>query len=163
MILISSVHFSAHFSALPLFLIITQTVSNPLKDLASLHGRHPSGVDRHYAGFHGSIGSSQQHERNLLGKQSTSSMLTSPQRIASTILVFTDTYSNITINGSSFCPTSHKDAAFHSLIHRMISLPLTTPKAFDTELNYIKRHFAGLCISYFSSFCYFFLIEFFAR
>jgi len=49
-----------------------------------------------------------------------------------------DTYSNITINGSSFCPTSHKDAAFHSLIHRMISLPLT-PKAFDAKLNYIKH------------------------
>ena len=42
------------------------------------------------------------------------------------------------IHGSSFCPFSHKMAAFNSYIHRLTSIPLSQP-AFNKELATIKH------------------------
>lgn len=46
------------------------------------------------------------------------------------------TYTDITIDGSSYAPP-HKHAAFHSMIHRLVSIPLN-PAAFRNELDTIK-------------------------
>ena len=48
------------------------------------------------------------------------------------------TSTDITIHGTSFCPLSHKHAAYHSLIHRLLSIPLSA-KAFQEEVNVIKH------------------------
>lgn len=47
------------------------------------------------------------------------------------------TYTDIATDGSSYCPPSHKHAAFLSMIHRVVSIPLT-PKAFKNEVDTIK-------------------------
>ena len=47
------------------------------------------------------------------------------------------TCKDITIHSSSFCPPSHKHAAYHSLIHRLVSIPLSS-SAFHEEVNTIK-------------------------
>ena len=47
------------------------------------------------------------------------------------------TYSDISIDGSSYAPPPHKHAAFHSMIHRLVSIPLT-PAAFQKEKDTIK-------------------------
>jgi hypothetical protein len=47
------------------------------------------------------------------------------------------TYTDIAIDGSSYCHTSHKHAGFLSMIHRLVSIPLT-PKAFKREVDTIK-------------------------
>ena len=47
------------------------------------------------------------------------------------------TYSGITIDGYSYCPPSHKHAAFLSMIHRAVSTPLA-PEAFKKEVDTIK-------------------------
>lgn len=47
------------------------------------------------------------------------------------------TYTDITISNSSYAPNSHKNAAFHSLIHRLTSIPLT-PEEFNKELDTIR-------------------------
>jgi len=48
------------------------------------------------------------------------------------------TYTDITIDGSSYAPPPHKHAAFHSMIHRLVSIPLT-PEAFRKEMDTIKH------------------------
>ena len=48
------------------------------------------------------------------------------------------TYTDITIDGSSYAPPPHKHAAFHSMIHRLVSTPLT-PDAFHKEMDTIKH------------------------
>jgi len=52
------------------------------------------------------------------------------------------TSTDILLNASSLCPTSHKLAALHSLIHRSISLPQAPPE-FDKEVATI-RHLANV-------------------
>lgn len=47
------------------------------------------------------------------------------------------TYTDITIDGSSYCPPSHKHAAFLHMIHRLVSIPLK-PEAFQKEVDTIK-------------------------
>ncbi|KAI5642939.1 reverse transcriptase (RNA-dependent DNA polymerase) domain-containing protein [Phthorimaea operculella] len=48
------------------------------------------------------------------------------------------TYTDVVIHANSKHPTSHKHAAFHSMIHRLVSVPMTKPN-FDKELNTIKH------------------------
>jgi hypothetical protein len=47
------------------------------------------------------------------------------------------THTNRFITRDSYCPTSHKMAAFHSMTYRLCKLPLSV-KNFMKELNYIK-------------------------
>ena len=47
------------------------------------------------------------------------------------------TYTDVTIDGSSFHPPNHKHAAIHTMIHRMVSVPLS-PTAFQKEKDTIK-------------------------
>jgi hypothetical protein len=49
-----------------------------------------------------------------------------------------DTSTDITIHGSSFCPMTHKLAAFNSLVHRLTNIPLSR-NAFQKELSIIKH------------------------
>ena len=44
---------------------------------------------------------------------------------------------DITVHGSSFCLLNHKHAAFHAVIHRLISIPLS-PAGFHEEEDTIK-------------------------
>ena len=47
-------------------------------------------------------------------------------------------YTDTVIHNSSLHPTSHKHAVFHSMIHRLISIPLSKEN-FDTEIRTIKQ------------------------
>ena len=46
------------------------------------------------------------------------------------------TYTDVVIDGSSFHPRCHKHAAFRSMIHRLVSIPLS-PSDFQKELDTI--------------------------
>ena len=47
------------------------------------------------------------------------------------------THTDITIQGDSYCPLAHKHAAYHTMIHRLISVPLS-PEDFQREVDIIK-------------------------
>ena len=47
-------------------------------------------------------------------------------------------YTDTIISNSSCHPHSHKLAAFHSMIHKLTTIPLS-PSDFDKELNIIKQ------------------------
>lgn len=47
------------------------------------------------------------------------------------------TYTDTTIHNSSFHPVSHKLAAYHSLVHRLLTIPLS-PSDYKTEVTAIK-------------------------
>lgn len=49
-----------------------------------------------------------------------------------------ETSTDLTIHGSSYCPPSHKFAAFNCMIHRLISVPLSSHE-FQKELSIIKH------------------------
>ena len=49
-----------------------------------------------------------------------------------------DTATDILIHGSSFCPSSHKVAAFNSYIHRLVPLPLHID-AYNKEVSILKH------------------------
>jgi len=48
------------------------------------------------------------------------------------------TFTNITIQGDSYCPLAFKFAAFYLMIHRLLSVPLS-PTSFQEEVNIIKH------------------------
>jgi len=48
-----------------------------------------------------------------------------------------DTSTDVLVHGSSFCPIAHRMAAFNSLVHRLIDIPLNQ-NAFNRELMIIK-------------------------
>lgn len=47
-------------------------------------------------------------------------------------------HTDITIHNTSFHPQQHKLAAFHSMVHRLLHIPLSDEN-FNTEVNYIKQ------------------------
>ena len=48
------------------------------------------------------------------------------------------TFTDITIQGDSYCPLTYKFAAFYSMIHRLLSVPLSST-SFQEEVNIIKH------------------------